>query len=70
MAMSTHGFDMHGALPMFQALWEALEQQYPRSAGLSQVPPAHMSSFPACRDVWGACFNPLALPFQDFLLNL
>lgn len=55
---------------MFQALWEALEQQHPRSAGLSQVPPAHMSSFPACRDVWGACFNPLALPFQDFLLNL
>lgn len=70
MAMSTHGFDMHGALPMFQALWEALEQHHPRSAGLSQVPHAHVSNFPACRDVWGVRFNPLALPFQDFLLNL
>ena len=55
---------------MFQALWEALEQQHPRSAGLSQVPPAHMHSFPAGRDVWGVRFNPLALPFHDFLLNL
>lgn len=70
MAMSTHGFDTHGALPMFQALWEALKQQHPRSAGLSQVPPAHMHSFPAGRDVWGVRFNPLALPFHDFLLNL
>lgn len=61
MAMSTHGFDTHGALPMFQALWEALEQQHPRSAGLSQVPPAHMQ-FPSWQGCVGSPFQPFGSP--------
>ena len=65
MAMSTHGFDTHGALPMFQALWEALEQQHPRSAGLSQVPPAHMQ-FPSWQGCVGSPFQPFGSPIPWF----